>query len=334
MNRINKLPVLGTWLRRFLSEYITVERNLAVNTQKSYRDTFKLLLPFVGNRLRKQIERLHLDDLSAKVVLEFLAYLEDERGCSIQTRNQRLNAIRAFARYVASSEPVCVDWSASIRAIATKKAAPQPLSWLNRAEIEALIAAPDIKRHRGRIEHAMLLFLYNTGARVSEAVRVRVSDFCLDEQDERHTLVVLHGKGGKVRQCPLWPRTMQLLAQLMDGKQPSDMVFISQSGQPYTRYGVYRLVERNAQRVASLADRKVTPHCIRHSSACHLLQAGADLNTIRAWLGHVSLDTTNIYVEIDIERKRKAMELCDAASAKSMQPWKQEAGLMEFLDSL
>ena len=331
---MSDLKTLGPWLRRFLAEHIVTERNLAPNTQKSYRDTFTLLLPFIGNKARKSVDRLAVRDLTAARVLQFLAYLEVERGCSVPTRNQRLTAIRAFARFVASRDPAHLEWSANVRAIALKKAIPQPIGWLGKTEMKALLKVPDRRTHRGRIEHGVLLFLYNTGARVSEATELAVDDLRIERRDGGHALVTLHGKGGKIRQCPLWPRTERVLAQLVRGRTAVDAVFFSRHGRAYTRFGVYRLVRRCAERVPSLDGRRITPHLIRHTSACHLLQAGVDLNTIRAWLGHVSLDTTNIYAEIDIEMKARAMALCDAAPSGPDRPWKQNKGIMAFLGAL
>ena len=325
---------LGPWLRRFLTEHIVTERNLAPNTQKSYRDTFTLLLPFTGARTRKSVERLAVRDLTPGRVLQFLAYLEDDRGCSVPTRNQRLTAIRAFARFVASRDPAHLEWSANIRAIALKKATPQLIGWLSKAQMKALLKVPDRRTPRGRIEHAVLLFLYNTGARVSEATELVASDLQIGRGDSGHALVTVHGKGGKIRQCPLWPRTERVLAQLVHGRASVDAVFLSRHRRAYTRFGVYWLVRRCAERVPSLAGRTITPHVVRHTSACHLLQAGVDLNTIRAWLGHASLDTTNIYAEIDIEMKAKAMALCDAAEPGPDRPWKENKGLMAFLATL
>ena len=331
---MSDLRTLGPWLRRFLVEHIVTERNLARNTQKSYRDTFALLLPFVGTKARKPVDRLAVDDLTPRRVLQFLAHLEEDRGCSVQTRNQRLTAIRAFARFVASRDPGHLEWSASIRSIALKKATPQPIGWLSKAEMKALLEVPDRHTQRGRIEHALLLFLYNSGARVSEATDLMAGDLQIGRRDGGHALVTIHGKGGKHRQCPLWPRTERVLSKLAQKRAPGDAVFLSRQQRPYTRFGVYRLVERCATRVPALTGRKITPHVIRHTSACHLLQAGVDLNTIRAWLGHASLDTTNIYAEIDLEMKAKAMALCDAAEAGPDRPWKENKGLMAFLGTL
>ena len=325
---------IGPWLRRFLVEHIVTERNLAPNTQRSYRDAFALLLPFVGAKARKPVERLAVEDLTAGRVLQFLAHVEDGRGCSAQTRNQRLTAIRAFARFVASRDPAHLEWSAGIRAIALKKAAPQPIGWLSRAEVKALIEVPDRSAPAGRTEHALLLFLHNSGARVSEATGLVAGDLTVGRGDGGHALVTIRGKGGKRRQCPLWPRTERALSELVRDRAPADAVFLSRRRRPYTRFGVYRLVERCAARVPSLAGRKVTPHVLRHTCACGLLQAGVDLNTIRAWLGHASLDTTNIYAEIDLEMKARAMALCDASEPGQARPWKEDKGLMAFLDAL
>src|SRR5215469_10263786 len=185
---------LGPWLRRFLADYIAIERHLASNTQKSYRDSFKLLLPFVSAKLHKPVDRLDVEDLSPSRVLQFLAHLEEERDCSVQTRNQRLTAIRSFARFVASRDPVHLAWYAQIRAITTKKAAPQPISWMTKDEIEALLAVPDRQTPQGRAEHALLLFLYNTGARVSEATRLQVGNLQIGRHGNNRALVALCGK--------------------------------------------------------------------------------------------------------------------------------------------
>src|SRR5580692_11843600 len=167
---------LGPWLRRFLCEHIVTERNLARNTRTSYRDTFSLLLPFVSRKLCKPVDRLAVHDLTSRHVLQFLTHLEEDRGCSARTRNQRLAAIRAFARFVGSRDPAQVEWCAHIRAIASKKSMTEPIGWLTRPEMEAILGIPDRTTERGRCEYALLLFLYNTGARVSEAIQLKVRD--------------------------------------------------------------------------------------------------------------------------------------------------------------
>jgi integrase/recombinase XerD len=325
---------IGPWLRRFLCEHIVTERNLSRNTQKSYRDTFSLLLPFVSGKLRKPVERVAVCDLTSRLVLQFLAHLEDERHCSVQTRNQRVAAIRAFARFIASRDPAQIEWCGHIWAIPSKKSMPQPVGWLTRAEMEAMLAVPDRKTKRGRSEYALLLFLYNTGARVSEATQLKVSELQIGRGNKGHDLATLHGKGGRTRQCPLWPATERVLADEIRGRAADDAVFVSRLGAPFTRFGVYRLVERCAARVPELADRTITPHVIRHTTACHLILAGVDINTIRAWLGHVSISTTNIYAEIDLTLKANAVALCEVGQPRPSRSWKEDKDLMAFLKSL
>src|SRR5260370_785422 len=332
--RMPERESLGPWLRRFLVEYIVTERNLARNTRTSYRDTFSLLLPFVSRKLRRPVDRLAVRDLTSGLVLKFLAHLEEDRGCSVRTRNQRLAAIRAFARFVSSRDPAHVEWCGHIRAIASKKSMPQPVGWLTRAEMEAMLAVPDRNTARGRNEYALLLFLYNTGARVSEATQLKVSDLQIGRRSGGHDLATLHGKGGKMRQCPLWPETEHVLAGEIIDRVAEDAVFLSRLGKPFTRFGVYRLIERCAARVPELADRTITPHVIRHTTACHLVLAGVDINTVRAWLRHVSISTTNIYAEIDLTLKANAVALCEVGQPRPGRSWKEDKDLMAFLKSL
>ena len=325
---------LAPWVERFFLEHLVTERNLARNTQENYLYTFKLFVPFVCAKLRRSDHRLAVQDITPKLVLQFLAHLEDDRSCSVQTRNQRLTAVRAFARFVGGRDPTHLGWSAGIRSIPTKKAVQHPIMALSTAEAKAMLDVPDRKTQRGRIEYALLLFLKNVGARVSEATNLRVGDVQAGLRDGRHALVTLHGKGGKIRQCPLLPETERVLVELVNGRKAEDAVFLSRYKKPYTRFGVYRLVERCAAQAPALAGKKITPHVLRHTAACELLRAKVDLNTIRAWLGHASLDTTNIYTDIDLEMKAKALALCDAADPGPIRPWKKNKGLMKFLNSL
>lgn len=325
---------LGPWLRRFLAEHIVTERNLARNTRSSYRDTFSLLLPFASAKMRKPVERLLVLDLTSGLVLKFLLHLEEVRGCSVRTRNQRLAAIRAFARYVGSRDPALVEWCGHIRAIASKKSMPPAVGWLSRAEMEAMLGGTDRGTSRGRHEYALLLFLYNTGARVSEVTNLKVRDLQFRRRNGGHDLAMLQGKGGKTRLCPLWPETERVLADEVANLAPDAPVFTSRLGAQFSRFGVYRLVERCADRVPTLAGRTITPHIIRHTTACHLVLAGVDINTIRAWLGHVSISTTNIYAEIDMTMKANAVALCEVGAPKLRRSWKEDKDLMAFLKSL
>lgn len=325
--------LLGPWVRRFLLEYLIGERNLARNTRLSYRDALGLLLPFASRTLHKPVDKLSLIDLSADLVRKFLADLEVSRHCMVATRNQRLAAIHALARFVGEHSPEHIDWCAQIRSVPFKRTARAAIGYLEKPEMEALLAAPVRQTAQGHRDYVLMLFLYNSGVRAEEAAQLRIQDLDLVSAS-----VKIRGKGGKQRYCPLWPLTVKELAGLIGERVPTEHVFLNRRGAPITRFGIHTLIERYAlkakARAPSIAKKRVSPHTIRHSTACHLLRAGADINTIRGWLGHVSLDTTNVYAEIDLQMKAQALAKCeirDGAHAKKR--WHQP-GVMEFLRSI
>ena len=325
---------LGPWVRRFLHEYLVAERNLAVNTQKSYRDMLRLLLPFVASKIHKSIDRLAVDDIAPQIVRLFLAYMEQDRGCATSTRNQRLGGIHALARFIAEHSPEHIDWCAQIRLIPFKKTSQPAITYLDKPEMDALLATPDGQTAQGRREYALLLFLYNSGARVSEAAQLKIEDV-----DWHSPCVRIVGKGGKQRRCPLWASTLGQLRDLAGTRGVSESIFLNRCHQPMTRSGIHALVKRCATkayaRVPSLRSKKVSPHVIRHSTASHLLHAGVDINTIRGWLGHVSINTTNIYAETDLETKARALSTCAIPDKTTAKPhWRSQPGLMAFLRTL
>jgi site-specific recombinase XerD len=331
--------LLGGWVRRFLLGHLVGERNLSHNTQQSYRDTLRLLLPFVARSLRKGVDRLTVVDLSAAQVRRFLDELEGPRGCSLATRNQRLAALHSLAYFVGLHSPEHVGWCGEIRSIPFKKAPQRSIGYLEKAEVDALLAVPDRQTAQGRRDYAVLLFLYNVGARADEVAQALVADLHLPLAPSRDLAwVLIRGKGNKERRCPLWERTVAELAPLVQGRGRDEHVFLNRCGKPLTRFGVHALVERYAaraaERVPSLRDKRLSPHTIRHTTATHLLRAGVDLNTIRAWLGHVSLATTNVYAEVDLETKAEALAGCEVDGPEPGKPWRKNAGLMEFLRSL
>lgn len=324
--------VLGPWVRRFLLEHLAGERNLARNTQLSYRDAFGLLLPFAAHRLNKAVDRLTVIDLSADLVRQFLADLEAARHCLIATRNQRLAAVHAFARFVGEHSPEHVAWCGQVRSVPFKNTTRPAIAYLDKSEMDALLVATDRHTAQGRRDYALMLFLYNSGARADEAAKLLINDLNLTSSSVR-----IVGKGGKQRQCPLWPVTLRELRVLIDGHSPTENVFLNRRGSPITRFGIHTLVERYALkaqvRMPSMANKRVSPHTLRHTAACHLLRAGVDINTIRGWLGHVSLDTTNVYAEVDLEMKANALAKCEIADGKSSRRW-HEPALMAFLRAL
>ena len=326
--------LLGPWIRRFLLEHVVAERNLARNTQHSYRDAVCLLIPFVAKARKKPVDRLDVIDVSADLVRLFLADIETSRHCGIATRNQRLAAIRAFASFVGEHSPVHIEWSGQVRSIPFKKTTKAIVPYLEKEEMDALLAAPDCRTAQGRREHALLLFLYNSGARATEAAQLKIADL-----DIRTTCVRISGKGGKQRLCPLWSATITEIAKLIAGRPSAEYLFINRTGQPTTRFGIHTMVERNALKLRAkfpaLATKRVSPHSIRHTTATHLLRAGVDINTIRGWLGHVSLDTTNIYAEIDLQMKAKALAKFELTTdIKPAIRWREQPALMEFLRTL
>jgi len=330
---------LGPWVRRFLLEHLIGERNLSINTQRSYRDTLALLIPFAAGKVRKRVDELTVIDVSEQCVVEFLANLEEVRGSSTSTRNQRLAAIHALSHFVAVHSPEHIAWCEQIRAIPFKKCTRRLITYLEKPEMDALLAAPDLKTSQGRRDHLMLLFLYNTGARADEAAQLHIADLELAQVPSRDlSSVKIRGKGNKERLCPVWPQTVTELIPAIDGRPSGEHVFLNRYGRPITRFGIYGLVERYTKKVAhntaSLRAKRVSPHCIRHTTATHLLRAGVDINTIRAWMGHVSVDTTNIYAEIDLEMKAKALAHCEVKGTKRGRRWTEDKGIMAFLRKL
>jgi site-specific recombinase XerD len=325
--------LLGSWIRRFLLEHLVGERNLAHNTRRSYRDALVLLLPFMSKKLHRDIDRLTVSDLSADLLRQFLADLERTRHCAIATRNQRLAAIHALARFVAEHSPEYVAWGAQIRAVPFKRTTRPMIGYLDKSEMDAMLAIPDRHTAQGQRDYVLMLFLYNSGARSSEAAQLRIQDLNLAACS-----VTITGKGGKQRHCPMWPLTVKELSRLIDQRAPSEPVFLNRCGAPITRFGIHTLVERCAlkakARMPSMENKRVSPHTIRHSTACHLLRAGVDINTIRGWLGHVSLDTTNVYAEIDLQTKAEALAKCEISTgAQESRRWHQPK-VMAFLHTI
>jgi len=206
----------GHWIRRFLMEYATAERNLSDNTCASYRDMLVLLLPYAAKRKDMATDALSVTDLSADLVRGFLAHLEKERQCCTATRNQRLASIHALARFIGEHSPQHIEWCTQIRMIPIKKGTTASLTYLEKPEVDGLLAAPDQSSKQGRRDHALLLFLYNSGARASEAASLRIADI-----DWHSKSVLITGKGTKQRRCPLWATTVGHLRHLA-GQRPAE----------------------------------------------------------------------------------------------------------------
>jgi integrase/recombinase XerD len=329
----------GPWIRRFLLEHLVSDRNLARNTQRSYRDMLALILPFIAGRVHKPIDQLDVTHMNVENVQEFLQHLEQIRHCSLTTRNQRLAVIHALARFIGEHSPEHIEWSGQIRAIPFKNAPKTSITYLEKPEIDALLAAPDRSCSQGNRDYTLLLFLYNTGARADEAAQLSIGNLHLSQIPHREqSFVQIRGKGNKQRLCPLWPHTESQLKNLIGTRDAAEPVFLNRCGRPITRFGIRAVVQRHARQVSAtmpeLVKKRVSPHSIRHTSATHLLRAGVDINTIRAWLGHVSIDTTNIYAETDLETKIKALAHCEIRETGRRKRWREDIGLMTFLRAL
>jgi site-specific recombinase XerD len=215
---MDKHEQLGPWIRRFLLEHLIRDRNLSPNTQRSYRDTLTMLLPFIAAQVHKPLDRLEVADLSAGHTRLFLTHLEQTRRVSALTRNQRLAAIHSLARFIAECSPQHVAWYGEIRNVRFKKTTRGLIHYLDKPEVEALLAAPDCTTSVGQRNYVLLLFLYNSGARASEAANLCIADLDLDTGPHPRASVRILGKGGKIRRCPLWEKTALQLAQLVQGR--------------------------------------------------------------------------------------------------------------------
>lgn len=329
------VELIGRWIPRFLSDHVLLERNLSKNTQRGYRDSLELLLFYLSKKCRKSIDSLSLEDITPERVKLFLQHVEQDRHCSIATRNQRLAAIHAWARFVGSNHSEYLGWCNEIRGIPFKKAAQTPREYLKKDEMDALLNAPDRETAQGRRDYALLLFMYNTGARADEAARLTIDDLRLNDS-QLHVRIL--GKGNKARHCPLWPLTIRSLAPRIAGRAPHERVFLNRRKQPITRFGIFAVVKRYASKtgesIPDLLKKKISPHTIRHTTASHLLKAGVDINTIRAWLGHVSINTTNIYAQINLEMKTKALKHCEIFEKTPRKQWKGKNGVVQYLRSI
>ena len=332
---------LGQVVFAFFEDHLKIQKGLRPGSIRSYRDTLKLFLVHVATLCRRPVTRLALSDLAFDRVLDFLRTIEEKRGNQPRTRNQRLAALRTFYRYLAVHHPEMLAEAQRVEAIPTKRVRAAKTVYLERDEIDALFQALPRDGDLALRDRTLLMFLYNTGARVQEAADLRNADIDLDEPYRAR----LHGKGDKWRCCPLWPETVTLLKRLttVRSAEKTSPVFLSQQRKPLTRFGIYKIVKRHtATLVCSALGQEhhgLYPHAFRHSSAVHLLEAGVEVNVIRAWLGHVSLDTTNRYAEITLRTKQAAVTAClppvdSSAECRPTAGWSKDPDLLKWLDTL
>ncbi len=314
----------------FFEKYLTIERAVSPNTVLSYRDALKLFLQDAAERNECTADQLDHEILDVDTVRSFLGWLETERECGARTRNQRLAAIKAFVRYAASVAPEHLERCRRIREMVPARFEKPEVEYLDDDEIVELVKAIDPATQRR--DRALFLLLYNTGARVQEIVDLDVCDIRLDPVP----VVTLEGKGRKQRTCPLWTRTVDALKQwLAERGDAGGPLFLNAQGRRLSRSGVAYILRKLTAR-AELTPRhavRVTPHIIRHTTAMHLLQAGTDITTIAAWLGHSQLNTTHSYIEITLRMKQKAVAAATALPKLSEGKF-PEGDLLTWLASL
>jgi len=322
----------------FFHQYLGILRGRSDKTILAYRDAVKLLLCFTADRLKRPVDELTIEDLNEKVILAFLNYVETERKCSIRTRNARFAAISTFFNFIGREEPSLLPQCHRIRTIPRKRDQHKSIDYLDEKELQAVFNSISPTSRTGVRDKALLLFLFNTGARAQEAVDLPTENLRLDTQGH----VKLFGKGRKERACPLWPETVEAVAVYLAHRivaDPSERrLFLNANGRAITRFGVRHIVQKYARRASqkclSLQRKKVGPHTMRHSTAMHMLRAGEDINMISQWLGHADPNTTHMYADIDLEMKRAILDRCSAPTSKPTRREWQKPKTIRWLDAL
>lgn len=328
-------PEFAALLQRFFAERLLQQQAVSARTVAAYRDAFRLLFAYAEHQLGKPPAKLTLHDFNAELILGFLTYLEAERGNAVRSRNARLAAIRAFTQYVAVQCPPALLVTQRILAIPMKRFDKPLLGFLSRDEMQAILATTDPMTWCGRRDLVLLKLLYNTGARVSELIGIRVRDLELDVTPS----VRLHGKGRKQRTVPLWKDTCAALRRWIEftGLVDENPLLPNRWGKPMTRSNVAdritQAVRKARPRCPSLAGRTISPHTLRHTTAMHLLQAGVDLTVIALWLGHESPVTTHGYVEADLAMKEHALAAIAPPNTRQKRYQPTDA-LLRFLQAL
>lgn len=335
---MKKTTDLAKYLTSFFTEYLSGIRNLSKNTIRAYRDTFRLLLVFYHEVYAIPPEKLVIKKMNDKTIIQYLDWLQKERKCTNSTRNQRLAAIHTFFRYLQLQNPEKLLLCQKILLIPFKKVQRTIIQHLTTEQTKRLLEQPDVWKRAGRRDMVLLSVLYDSGARVQEICDLRVRDVRL----ESPALITLTGKGCKSRQVPLLGNTVNLLQNYMEehglhrnGKQDMPL-FYNQRYAALTRGGVTHILQKYADKIKCPdIQSKITPHILRHSKAVHLLQAGISIILIRDILGHVSVQTTEMYARVDMETKRKALENAYSSMTPGNMPdWNQDENLLDFLENL
>jgi len=311
------MTALAPHLSSFLLEYLPRDRGASRHTTDSYAYSFQLLVCYAAQRLKVKPSELALEQLGAELILDFLNHIETDRANKARTRNARLAAFKSFFRYLEYRAPACLSQSMQVHAIPSKRVVQPLVAYLSRDELQAVLDAPDGHSASGLRDRAMLHLAYAAGLRVSELTSLRLDDLAQPGLDTVHIL----GKGRRQRVLPLWKETRAVLRDWLHIRPNDgvDALFLNQRGEPMTRHGfASRLaahVEGAARKAPSLARKRVSPHVLRHTCAIHTLEATGDIRRVALWLGHSSIQSTEIYLRVDPVHK---LEILDAGSAPSI----------------
>ncbi len=321
-------------LQKFFCQRLQSQRNASPQTIASYRDTFRLLLVFTQQELRRAPQQQHLEDWDAPRILRFLNYLEKTRRNAVRTRNTRLAAIHSFMRYVGQQAPETLGLTSRILAIPTKRYERPLLGYLTKPQIQALLKLQPRASALSQRNRILWMLLYQTGARVSEALALNRQDIHWAPSPQIH----LHGKGRKQRSLPLQPGLAAQLKEWLRRQPPGEPdgpIFTNRFGQRLSRFGAHKQLRRHLRNLAlgSSVARSISPHTLRHSCAMHMLQAGVDIAVIALWLGHESPQTTHQYVELDMQMKRDCLAKLAAPQSNATR-FKPDDALLKLLKSL
>jgi site-specific recombinase XerD len=313
----------------FFHTYLRDQVGCSPNTIQSYCECIRLLVQFCSREQRITADELDMETINDGLVLAFLDSLEQQRGNSPRTRNQRLAAIRSFYRYLALQEPTLMDACRRICSIRAKKTEHKIIEALNEQEVQAILSAVASQTPWDQRDYALLLLMYNTGARVQELIDLEREDLKLDSTAQ----VKLKGKGRKERVIPLWRETATALQQWVKTRERAHIkeprLFVNAHRRPISRFGIAHILAKYAAKAAatcpSLQTKRVTPHVMRHTTALHLIQSNVDVSVAKDWLGHADIRTTSLYIDINIEMRRKALEQCPPPGTNRDEPmlWHQ-----------
>lgn len=325
-------PVFSDLLHRFFFDRLAGQQKASPNTIKTYRDAIIFFLLFISEKEKKEVT---IEMFCAENIVNFLNDYEARKSISSRSRNLRLATFKALAKFASYVYPERSAEFMRVNYIAMKREERKIISYLEYDEMEHLLKQPDRISPRGKIHYAILLFLYNTGVRVSELINLNIEHLHLSTTKS----VNIIGKGSKEHCIPLWKETIAELEDLICGRAGKEPVFLNQQKKRYSRKGISHVIKNYVEKASvekkSMKTKSISPHSIRHTTAMHLLQSGVDMNAIRLWLGHTSIETTNVYIETDLEMKRKMINNARfAIPVLAKKKWNAKEDIIAFLENL